>query len=212
MCYTQREDNSQSNEKSDVMTNIEMIREQIMTDSENQAFQEKGWNPVFLASEKAKIVIIGQAPGIKTQEKEEVFRDKSGERLREWMGVTEEEFYHSGKIAVLPLDFYFPGKAKTGDLPPRKDFADKWHPQILKEMPDVELIILMGAYAQKYYLKNKMKKNLTETVLAYQEYLPEYFPIVHSSPLNFRWFRNHPEFEENIVPVLREIIREIMGK
>lgn len=191
------------------MDNIEMIKEQIKKDPENQTFEEKGWQPVFLASKKAKIVIIGQAPGAKTQEKEEVFRDKSGERLREWMGVTEEDFYESGKIAVLPLDFYFPGKAKTGDLPPRKGFADKWHPLLLEEMPEVALIILMGTYAQKHYLKKRMKKNLTETVLAYAEYLPEYFPIVHSSPLNFRWFRNHPEFEAEIVPVLKEMVGEI---
>lgn len=193
------------------MNQIDFIREQIINDPANQNFLKQGWQPVFLANPKAKIMIIGQAPGIKTQERKEVFRDKSGEKLREWMGVSENFFYESGKISVLPLDFYFPGKAKAGDLPPRKDFAAKWHPLLLKEMPDVELIILMGSYAQKYYLGKNVKKNLTETVFAYEEYLPKYFPIVHSSPLNFRWFKNNPNFEEKIVPVLREKVNEILG-
>ena len=192
------------------MNQIDFIREQIINDPANQNFLKQGWQPVFLANPKAKIVIIGQAPGIKTQERKEVFRDKSGEKLREWMGVSEEIFYESGKISVLPLDFYFPGKAKTGDLPPRKEFAAKWHPLLLKEMPDVELIILMGSYAQKYYLGKNVKKNLTETVFAYEDYLPQYFPIVHSSPLNFRWFKNNPNFEEKIVPVLRGKVNEIL--
>ncbi|MBO0436327.1 uracil-DNA glycosylase family protein [Vagococcus fluvialis] len=192
------------------MNQIDFIREQIINDPTNQNFLKQGWQPVFLANPKAKIVIIGQAPGIKTQERKEVFRDKSGEKLREWMGVSEETFYESGRISVLPLDFYFPGKAKTGDLPPRKDFAAKWHPLLLKEMPDVELIILMGSYAQKYYLGKNVKKNLTETVFAYEDYLPQYFPIVHSSPLNFRWFKNNPNFEEKIVPVLRGKVNEIL--
>lgn len=194
------------------MNQIDFIREQIINDPANQNFLKQGWQPVFLANPQAKIVIIGQAPGIKTQERKEVFRDKSGEKLREWMGVSEEIFYESGKISVLPLDFYFPGKAKTGDLPPRKEFAANWHPLLLKEMPDVELIILMGSYAQKYYLGKKMKKNLTETVFAYEEYLPQYFPIVHSSPLNFRWFKNNPNFEEKIVPILREKVHEILNQ
>ena len=192
------------------MNQIDFIREQIINDPANQNFLKQGWQPVFLANPKAKIVIIGQAPGIKTQERKEVFRDKSGDKLREWMGVSEEIFYESGKISVLPLDFYFPGKAKTGDLPPRKEFAAKWHPLLLKEMPDVELIILMGSYAQKYYLGKNVKKNLTETVFAYEDYLPQYFPIVHSSPLNFRWFKNNPNFEEKIVPVLRGKVNEIL--
>lgn len=192
------------------MNQIDFIREQIINDPANQNFLKQGWQPVFLANPQAKIVIIGQAPGIKTQERKEVFRDKSGDKLREWMGVSEEIFYESGKISVLPLDFYFPGKAKTGDLPPRKEFAAKWHPLLLKEMPDVELIILMGSYAQKYYLGKNVKKNLTETVFAYEDYLPQYFPIVHSSPLNFRWFKNNPNFEEKIVPVLRGKVNEIL--
>ena len=181
-----------------------------MLDPNNLEFTKKGWNTIFMANPQAKLLIIGQAPGLKTQEKSQSFKDKSGDKLRQWLGVTDDTFYNSGKIAVLPLDFYFPGKGKTGDLPPRKDFAPKWHPMLIEKMPQVELILLIGAYAQKFYLKDRIKRNLTETVKAYQEYLPEYFPLVHPSPLNIRWFKKNPEFEEIIVPQLQAIIKAIL--
>lgn len=192
------------------METIESIRKAIMQDADNLEFTKKGWFPIFMANPQAKLLIIGQAPGIKTQEKNQSFMDKSGNKLREWMGVTDETFYHSGKIAVLPLDFYFPGKGKTGDLPPRKDFAPKWHPKLLSIMPHIELTLLIGAYAQKFYLRDRIKRNLTETVKAYQEYLPEYFPLVHPSPLNIRWFMKNPEFEELIVPQLKLKVTSIL--
>ncbi len=195
----------------DLMDNINRIREQIKKDPENQVFQEKGWQPIFMANKQAKIVIVGSAPGIKTQEKADVLRDKSGDELRKWLGVSEKEFYYSGNFAVLPLDFYFPGKAKAGDLPPRKGFADKWHPPILDEMPNIQLTILMGLHAQKFYLKDQAKKTLTETVFAYETYLPDYFPIVHPSPLNFRWHAKNPKFKEDIVPILNRLTQIILS-
>ncbi len=189
---------------------IEEIRQAIMADDKNKEMTAKGWKPIFTAHPATKILLIGQAPGIKTQLKEDVFRDQSGKRLRQWLNVTEETFYESGKISVLPLDFYFPGKAKTGDLPPRLDFAEKWHPLILEQMPEVELIILIGLYAQKFYLKDGAKKTLTATVQAYQDYLPKYFPLPHPSPLNVRWFKNNPYFEEKMVPELQRMIAKIL--
>lgn len=190
------------------MDTIEKIREEIMQDE--LEFTEKGWVPIFYAHPKAKIVLIGQAPGIKTQLKEDVFRDKSGDKLRMWMGVDEEVFYESNLISVLPLDFYFPGKAKTGDLPPRKEFAKKWHPRLLALMPEVELVVLIGSYAVKEYLKDDMKKNLTETVRHYDEYLPKYFPLVHPSPLNRRWEVKNLWFEERVVPEFRKTVQAII--
>lgn len=192
------------------MKTLESIKKEIMQDPDNIEFTDKGWVPIFMASPQSKLLIIGQAPGITTQEKGQSFMDRSGNKLREWLGVNEDYFYNSGKIAVLPLDFYFPGKGKTGDLPPRKDFAIKWHPMLIDQMPHIELTLLIGAYAQKFYLKDRMKRNLTETVKAYQEYLPVYFPLVHPSPLNIRWFKNNPEFEEKIVPHLQTLVKSIL--
>ncbi len=186
------------------MNKIEEIKAAIMRD--NEVFTEKGWVPIFRAYEEAQIVLIGQAPGIKTQLKEDVFRDQSGDRLRDYMGIDESIFYDSHKVAVLPMDFYFPGKAKTGDKPPRKDFASKWHPQLLEAMPNVKLIILIGSYAMHYYLKDEMKNNLTETVRHFDAYLPKYFPIPHPSPLNQRWEAKNPWYKEAVVPKLKEVV------
>lgn len=190
------------------MTRIEAIRAAIIKD--NEAFSKQGYNPIFRAYEEARIVIIGQAPGIKTQLRDDVFRDESGDRLRAWMGIDECVFYDSKLVAVLPMDFYYPGKALTGDNPPRKDFADKWHPQLLACMPKVELIILIGVYAQKHYLGVNMKKNLTETVKSFEVYLPTYFPLVHPSPLNRRWMAKNPWFELEVLPVLKKTITTIL--
>jgi uracil-DNA glycosylase len=190
------------------MTRIEAIRAAIIKD--NEAFSKQGYNPIFRAYEEARIVIIGQAPGIKTQLRDDVFRDESGDRLRAWMGIDESMFYDSKLVAVLPMDFYYPGKALTGDKPPRKDFADKWHPQLLACMPKVELIILIGVYAQKHYLGVNMKKNLTETVKSFEVHLPTYFPLVHPSPLNRRWMAKNPWFELEVLPVLKKTITTIL--
>lgn len=153
---------------------------------------------------------MGKPPGLKTQTKGVVFQDKSGENLRRWLNVDADMFYHSKQIAVLPLDFYFPGKGKTGDLPPRIAFADKWHPQIIAQMPHIKLIILIGRYAQKYYLKQQCKKNLSETIKAYKNYLPNYFVLAHPSPLNFRWLHNNPYFQSEVLPCLQKIVKEIL--
>lgn len=181
----------------------------IKNSEENKEFKAKGWKPVLMVNSKAKILIIGQAPGLKTQIAQKVFMDKSGNRLREWLNVSEEEFYETNDFAVLPLDFYFPGKSKTGDKPPRKAIAKKWHPLLLELMPNIELIILAGAHAQKEYLKNN-NKNLTETVKHFKDYLPNYFPIIHPSPLNHRWESKNPFFEKAVIPYLQTLVSKIL--
>ncbi|MGX7112449.1 uracil-DNA glycosylase family protein [Gemella cuniculi] len=191
---------------------LEQLRKEIVAAEENKRYTAMGIEPLFSVFEDAKIVIVGQAPGIKAQQSKMFFNDKSGIKLREWLGVSEDIFYNSGLIAVVPMDFYYPGKGKNGDLPPRKNFASKWHKKILDLMPNIELIILVGAYSQNYYLNDIKEKTLTETVCNYNEYLPRYFPIVHPSPLNFRWFGKNPWFEEKIVPALREKVRNILGE
>ena len=187
---------------------FEQLKKDIMLDVDNKVYSDKGIEPLFSAPRTAKILIIGQAPGLKAQESRIFFNDKSGVKLREWMGIDNELFYNSGLIGVVPMDFYYPGKGKSGDLPPRKNFAHKWHPRVLELMPDIKLIILVGKYAQDYYLKDKKEKNLTGTVKNYKKYLPKYFPIVHPSPLNFRWQAKNPWFLEEVVPVLKKMVEE----
>ena len=191
------------------MNEFDEITEKLRQDPRNVLYTERNVGPIYQLNDKAEILIIGQAPGRKVEESGVPFADKSGEKLREWMGVGEEEFY-SEKIAILPMDFYYPGKGKTGDLPPRKFIAEEYHPEILKLMPNIRLTILIGQYATKYYLGSKAQENLTETVRAFHDYLPEYFPIVHPSPLNFRWQAKNPWFEKEVVPILQKQIREIL--
>ena len=194
------------------MDSFEQLKQEIMADSDNKKYTDVGIEPLFSTPKTAKILIVGQAPGIKAQESKIFFNDKSGVKLREWMGIDDEVFYKSGLIGVVPMDFYYPGKGKSGDLPPRKNFAKKWHSKVLELMPNLELIILVGKYAQDYYLGNDKKQNLTETVFNYKQYLPRYFPIVHPSPLNFRWHNKNPGFIKEVVPELQKRVKEILGK
>ena len=126
--------------------------------------------------------------------------------------MDEEIFYESGLFAVVPMDFYFPGSGKSGDLPPRKDFADKWHADILAQMPNVELMILIGQYAQHYYLKQRKSVKVTDNVRNYQNFLPDYFPLVHPSPRNNIWQVKNPWFREEVLPDLKRIVAEILSK
>lgn len=187
---------------------FETIKQEIMADPMNEAYTKMGIPPIFKASVDARIVIVGQAPGRKAEATQMFWNDLSGDRLREWMGVSREIFYNTNRIAHLPMDFYYPGKAKTGDAPPRKGFAEKWHARLLEEMPDIETIILIGSYAQNYYLKKRREKSLTETVRNFQKYLPGYFPLVHPSPLNLGWLKQNPWFENEVLPVLKELVEK----
>lgn len=182
--------------------NWQKIKEKIMQDPRNKSYTERNIPPILQVNAHARVLIVGQAPGRKVEESLIPFHDKSGDRLMEWLGMTKDVFY-SDQVAIMPMDFYYPGKGKTGDLPPRK-FMSEYHQEILALMPDIQLTVLIGKYSIDYYLKDRKKKNLTETVRAYREYLPSYFPIVHPSPLNCRWLKANPWFEEEVVPALQE--------
>ena len=194
------------------MRSIEDIRQAIIADPENKDFTKRGIFPLFEAHETARIVLVGQAPGSRAEATGLYFRDPSGDNLRAWLGVDEEMFYESGLFAVVPMDFYFPGSGKSGDLPPRKDFADKWHEDILAQMPNVELMILIGQYAQHYYLKQRKSVKVTDNVRNYQNFLPDYFPLVHPSPRNNIWQVKNPWFREEVLPDLKRIVAEILSK
>ena len=192
------------------MNEFDQIFNAIKNDPDNADFTSQGIEPLYYAGQKAKINIVGQAPGRKAQETKIFWNDVSGVRLREWMGVSDDEFYQSGEIAVVPLDFYYPGKAKSGDLPPRKGFAEKWHQQLLDLMPNIELTLLVGSYAQRYYLDLDSKATLTQTVMDYQKYLPKFFPLVHPSPLNYGWLKKNPWYEQDVLPALKQQIDHIL--
>lgn len=187
-------------------------RREIAVHEMNAAHTARGYDPLFAVHRSARIVIIGQAPGLRAQLSGVPWNDASGERLRTWLGLSAEVFHADPRIAHMPMDFYYPGKGSTGDLPPRTIFAPLWHPRLLAEMADIELMVLVGVYAQRYYLKLPSNARLTETVRNYHQHLPLYFPLVHPSPLNFRWFAKNPWFEVEVVPALQQKIAAILAR
>lgn len=170
-----------------------------------------GPNPVVRASEKSRILIIGQAPGTKVHHSGIPWNDASGKNLRKWLGVSDDEFYNPELFAIVPMGFCYPGKGKSGDLPPRPECALEWHERLLAQMPNIELTLLIGQYAQGYYLEGR-KENLTETVRSFKDYLPKYFPLVHPSPRNGIWMRKNLWFEKEVLPVLKERVRTVLKK
>jgi len=169
---------------------------------------ENGVNPVLAADPKSKIAIIGQAPGSVVHRTGIPWDDKSGERLRQWLDVSSDKFYDPEIFAIVPMGFCYPGKGKSGDLPPRKECAPLYHDLLLGKMPDLKLILLIGAYAQNYYLGKEKKRTLTETVRNFREYLPLYLPLPHPSPRNNIWLKKNEWFEEEVLPTLREVTQE----
>ena len=163
--------------------------------------------PIFQLSSKATILIAGQAPGRKVHESGIPFADPSGDRLRNWMGVSKAEFYDSNKIAILPMGFCYPGKGKSGDLPPRQECALTWRNKTLKLMPKVQLTLVIGSYAIKWHLGKSMKNNLTETVRAWDTYPSNIIPLPHPSPRNNIWLSKHSWFESEVLPAMREKIQ-----
>lgn len=188
-----------------------LLYDQIATDPMNADFANRGWSPVYSVSVSSRIVLVGQAPGRIAQQTLKPWNDVSGRLLRQWLNVTDEQFYDPDLFALMPIDFYYPGKGAHGDLSPRLDFARKWHPRLLAQMPNVRLTILVGSYAQKYYLDRRAKQNLTATVADFNAFLPDYFPLVHPSPLNIGWRKRNPWFESDVIPVLQTIVKEVLS-
>ena len=166
-------------------------------------------NPIVRPSKKAKILIIGQAPGTKVHETSISWNDASGNQLRAWMDIDRDIFYNTDKVAIMPMGFCYPGKGKSGDLPPRPECAPQWHESLLTLMPQIELVLLIGMYAQKYYLQDQRKTNLTETVKAWEDYMPKYLPMPHPSPRNKLWLKKNAWFERDVVPVLKSQVKQL---
>lgn len=168
--------------------------------------------PIFTAHPKSKIVIIGQAPGLAAHNTAIAWDDKSGENLKNWLGIDNTTFYNPEQIALIPMGFCFPGRGKSGDIPPRKECAPLWHQQILSQLKEVGMIILIGKYAQDYYLKKEAKKTLTETVQNFEEYLPQYFVLPHPSPRNNIWQAKNPWFKETVLSTLKFEVEKVLKR
>ena len=171
-----------------------------------------GARPVIQFNPNARILIAGQAPGIKVHETGVPFNDTSGNRLREWLGLTRDEFYDANNIAILPMGFCYPGRGKSGDLPPRKECAPAWREQLLAALPNIELTIVLGKYAQAYHLPETKKMPLTELVKSWREYWPNYLVLPHPSPRNNIWLKKNPWFEQDVLPELDKHVAAILNK
>lgn len=166
--------------------------------------------PVLQASSTARLRIVSQAPGRKVHQSGVPWTDASGDRLRRWLGLSPAQFYDPSKVAIVPMGFCYPGKALSGDHPPRPRCAPLWHPQLNAGLGDVRLTLLIGQYAQAHYLGRDRKPTLTDTVRAWREYLPMgWLPLPHPSPRNQPWFAKHPWFEAELVPEVQNTIRDM---
>lgn len=190
---------------------MDALLQQIRSCQECKKNLKTGVNPIIAASESSKIIIIGHAPGRVAHHSGIPWNDKSGENLRSWLGVDKEIFYNPELIALMPMGFCYPGTGPLGDLPPRPECAPLWHHKLLALMPKVELILLIGQYAQNYYLAPGPKSTLTERVRDFNTYLPRFFPLPHPSPRNYIWQAQHKWFEADVLPQLKIRIREIIG-
>ena len=169
-----------------------------------------GPRPVFQISQNAKILIAGQAPGTRVHETGIPFNDPSGDRLRSWLGLDKEQFYDSSKVAILPMGFCYPGKGKSGDLPPRPECAEQWREKVLSQMKKIELVLVIGMYAQAWHLPETRKKTVTEIVKSWRKFQPGTFPLPHPSPRNNIWLKRNSWFENELVPVLQKRVGQIL--
>lgn len=170
-----------------------------------------GPRPVVQASASARLLIVGQAPSMTVHQTGVPWDDKSGDQLRRWLGVERDTFYDAARIALVPMGYCYPGRGSSGDLPPRKECAPLWQDRLLAQMPHVELTLLVGQYAQRHLLGSKARGGVTDTVEAFAEYAPRFIPLPHPSPRNTGWFKHHPWFESEVLPVLRERVRHALG-
>lgn len=163
------------------------------------------------AHEAARILVVGQAPGRRVHATGVPWDDASGERLRTWMGIDRRAFYDRSRVAIIPMGYCYPGKGTGGDLPPRRECAQLWLEHLLAKLPNVELTLLIGQYAQRHFLGSRCKPTLATTTRAWREYAPRFTPLPHPSPRNQPWFKRHPWFERQVIPALRARVQTLLA-
>lgn len=171
-----------------------------------------GPRPVLRASAGARLLVAGQAPGTRVHASGIPWDDASGQRLRAWMGVDVDTFYDASRVAIVPMGFCYPGRGRGGDLPPRPECAATWHPRLLPLLTDVELVLAIGHYAQAHHLGPRRGRSLTDTVRAWREHAPRVIPLPHPSPRNTLWLRRNPWFEDEVLPMLRRRVAELLAQ
>ncbi len=171
-----------------------------------------GPRPVIQAHPLARLLIIGQAPGAKVHESGVPWMDASGRQLREWLGIDDATFYDAKQVALMPMGFCYPGKGKSGDLPPRPECAPLWHERVRKQLKNVKLTLLIGQYSQQHYLGDEAGENLTETVRAFEKFLPNFLPLPHPSPRNRFWLTKNKWFVTDLLPVLQATVVTTLAK
>lgn len=171
-----------------------------------------GPRPVLRAAATARILIVGQAPGVRVHMTGIPWDDPSGERLRRWMGIDKDAFYDESRIAIIPMGYCYPGRGSGGDLPPRRECAELWLDRLLAKLPQIEMTLLIGQHAQRHFLGNRRKSSLAETTEAWREYAPHYVPLPHPSPRNTPWLQRHSGFEQELLPELRVRIGALLAR
>lgn len=169
-----------------------------------------GPRPVLQAHAEARILVVGQAPGRKVHETGIPFNDPSGERLRDWLGVTREQFYDERLFAVVPMGFCYPGKGSSGDLPPRPECAATWRAPLMAALPHIRLTVVLGKYAQDYHC-TAPRLAVTQRVSLWRESWPDLVPLPHPSPRNIGWLQRNPWFERELLPRLRERVQVVLN-
>lgn len=192
------------------MTSLPSLLKQVRACTVCAAHLPLGPRPVVQAHESARILIAGQAPGRKVHETGIPFNDVSGNRLRQWLGLSPDVFYDETKLAILGMGFCFPGTGKSGDLPPRPECAPTWRAPLLAQLPNIRLTLVLGQYAMAYHLPGR-GKTLTEVVSGWQRDWPNIVPLPHPSPRNQAWLKRNPWFESDVLPLLRSRIAEVLG-
>lgn len=190
-----------------LMTDLDALLAEIRACRLCEAHLPHGPRPVLVASPGARVLIVGQAPGTRVHASGIPWDDASGQRLRAWMGLEPAEFYDASRIAIVPMGFCYPGRAGSGDAPPRRECRTTWHPRLMPMLGGLQLTLLVGQFAQAYGLGERARESLTATVRAWRDYLPDVVPLPHPSPRNVGWFKANPWFEAEVVPELQRRVR-----